>query len=29
MSKDELENAENKYNGNYNKWTRALQHIAV
>ena len=29
MSEDELEKAEKKYNGKYNKWTGALQHIAV
>ena len=29
MSEDELEKVEKKYNGKYNKWTGALQHIAV
>ena len=29
MSEDELEKSEKKYNGKYNKWTGALQHIAV
>ena len=29
MSEDELEKAEKKYNGKYNKWTVKLQHIVV
>ena len=29
MSEDELKKAEKKYNGNYNKWTGTLRHIAA